>query len=48
MIFGISTNYYRQVEGDDGKLITVANDDDQYRNLRHKIDDIKYAAQEEE
>ena len=48
MIFGISTNYYRQVEGDDGKLITVANDDDQYRNLRHKIDDIKYAAQEEQ
>ena len=48
MIFGISTNYYRQVEGDDGKLITVANDDDQYRNLRHKIDDIKYAAQEED
>jgi len=42
MVFGISTSYYEMARGvDDDEADAGAHDQDQYRNLRRKIERIK-------
>ena len=43
LIFGISTNYYRQVEDENGKEITIACEDDKYRRYKDKLDEMRLA-----
>lgn len=41
LIFGISTNYYRQIEDENGKEITIACEDDKYRRYKDKLDEMR-------